>query len=108
MHNANPLTFDLNGVRVRREAHGHGGLQAAPTFQPMAVCPFTVVVDSREQLPYEFLGMVGPAGEALVVPTKVKGLASGDYSIEGMGDRIAIERKSLDDLFGIDLLDAPR
>jgi ERCC4-type nuclease len=35
-----------------------------------------------------------------MVPTIKKGLASGDYSIEGFEDQVAIERKSLDDLHG--------
>ena len=93
------LTFDLNGVRVRREIRSHGKPDTAPAVRPMAVCPFTVVVDSREQLPYEFSGMVGPAGDMLAIPTVVRGLASGDYSIEGMEDQLAVERKSMDDLF---------
>lgn len=46
-----------------------------------------IVIDSREQLPYEFQS---PA---------VKGtLATGDYSIAGLEDLIAIERKTLPDL----------
>lgn len=48
---------------------------------------FTVVIDSREQQPYEFPGSV------------VKGLATGDYSIQGFEDRVAIERKSLQDAY---------
>ena len=83
------LTFDLNGVRVRKEK--------PPADGPLLwdeVLPFTIVCDSREQIPYAFDGMM------MVVPTVVKGLASGDYSIKGMEDRIAIERKSLDDLYG--------
>ena len=87
-------TFDLNGLRVpkHRQPQASGGIGDSP--QELAVCPFRIVVDSREQLPYEFSGM------GLVVPTVVRGLLSGDYSIEGMEDQIAIERKSMDDLFG--------
>lgn len=51
--------------------------------------PFTVVIDSREQLPYDF----GPG-----VPTVRKALKTGDYSIEGFEDVFAVERKSLNDL----------
>jgi hypothetical protein len=69
-------------------------------FRRLVVLPFTIVVDSREQLPYEFTGMVGQGSESLVVPTVVQGLASGDYSIAGMEDQVAVERKSLDDLYG--------
>ncbi len=43
---------------------------------------FTIVIDSREQRPYQFPGAV------------VKTLPTGDYSIVGLTDRVAIERKS--------------
>lgn len=94
-----PLGFDLNGVRVRREKQPPG-VGVADPFQHLAVCPFRVVIDSREQLPYSFTGLTTATGEALVVPTVVRGLASGDYSIEGIEKEIAVERKSLDDCYG--------
>ncbi len=95
----NPLTFDLNGLHVPKPSPTKpGGDEGTP--QRLAVNSFTVICDSREQLPYEFTGMTDKNGKALLVPTKIKGLASGDYSIEGMEDRLAIERKSLDDLYG--------
>ena len=85
------MTFDLNGVKIPKQRK-----QAATdaTMAPLAVCPFTVIVDSREQLPYSFDGM------RVVVPTVVEGLPSGDYSIQNMEELVAVERKSLDDLFG--------
>jgi ERCC4-type nuclease len=48
----------------------------------------TVIVDSREQLPFDLTPL----------RTKVGTRATGDYGIEGMEPVIAIERKSLDDL----------
>ena len=48
-----------------------------------------IAVDTREQKPYRF-----PRSE-------VKTLATGDYSIVGLEDRIAIERKRLEELFCI-------
>lgn len=51
-----------------------------------------IVVDTREQAPFSFAGY--PAG--LVQ----QGLATGDYSLAGLVDRVAVERKSLDDLVG--------
>lgn len=51
---------------------------------------FTIIVDSREQKPWSF-----PQN----VQIKRAGLKSGDYSILGFEDRIAIERKSLIDLY---------
>ena len=61
------------------------------------VCPFSVVVDTREQAPWHFLN-VDPWK---IVPLVTgKALASGDYSIAGAESRIAIERKSVQDLLG--------
>lgn len=76
------------------------------TPDAVAVAPFTVVVDTREQLPWDFAGIKadaaqgGPAGGNLVIPAVVSCLPAGDYSIHGYGGRIAVERKSKADLFG--------
>ncbi len=51
---------------------------------------FAIITDSREQKPFIF-----PGYEVIV-----KKLDAGDYSIEGSADRVAVERKSLSDLFG--------
>ncbi|MCP4677616.1 MAG: hypothetical protein GY854_19295 [Deltaproteobacteria bacterium] len=48
-----------------------------------------IVVDTREQLPYSF-----DEDKADSVRRK---LAAGDYSIEGFEDRVAVERKTMDD-----------
>ena len=48
-----------------------------------------ILIDSREQLPYQFS-----------VPTKTATLKTGDYSISGAENLIAIERKTADDLIG--------
>ena len=53
--------------------------------------PFTVVIDTREQTPFRF-----PSTAKTVTGT----LVTGDYSIEGLEEQVAIERKSLDDLVG--------
>lgn len=53
--------------------------------------PFTIVIDTREQLPYTF-----PKG----VKTIRKGLSTGDYSILGFEKYISIERKSKQDFYG--------
>lgn len=52
-----------------------------------------VIVDSREQKGWSF------RGQPSVTLIKKK-LETGDYSLEGYEDRVAIERKSLDDLIG--------
>jgi ERCC4-type nuclease len=49
-----------------------------------------VIVDTREQMPFEFIGYP--------VITKCATLATGDYSLAGFTDRLCIERKSLGDL----------
>lgn len=51
-----------------------------------------VVIDTREQLPYEFPN-TWPA-------PMVKALKTGDYSILGLENQFTIERKSLEDLLG--------
>lgn len=66
-------------------------------------CGFTIVVDSREQSPFAFTDICADAdrdNRELLVPTTWKGLATGDYSIEGLEGYIAIERKSREDLYG--------
>lgn len=68
-----------------------------PDNSPARVCPFRVSVDTREQAPYRFLN-VDPW---IVVPLQTDvPLATGDYSICGMEDRVTIERKSMSDLLG--------
>jgi ERCC4-type nuclease len=48
----------------------------------------TVIVDTREQLPFDLTGL-----------RRVRGtLTTGDYSVEGLTNKVAIERKGLDDL----------
>ncbi len=49
----------------------------------------TIIVDTREQIPLAF-----------TLPTETGTLKTGDYSIKGLEDFIAIERKSPNDLVG--------
>ena len=68
-----------------------------------AIIPFTVLVDSREKAPYRFSEIPAAGrdrGRTYWVPISEAYLKTGDYSIEGMENGIAIERKSLADLFG--------
>ena len=53
-----------------------------------------VVVDSREQRPYQFAGF--PCYEGTTV--EAGSLVTGDYSIYGLENAVAVERKSLPDL----------
>jgi ERCC4-type nuclease len=68
----------------------------------ITVCPFTVVVDTREQAPYRFQGFKSDAkhkNRPLVIPTVRKALKTGDYSIEGFEDQVAVERKEFGDFY---------
>ncbi len=60
---------------------------------PAALSPASVVplIDTREQFPLELPSLAPP-----VIAT----LATGDYSVMGLTNVVAIERKSLDDLLG--------
>ena len=49
-----------------------------------------IIIDTREQLPFQFEG----------IETIVDTLPTGDYSIEGLRHSVAVERKSLQDLLG--------
>lgn len=63
------------------------------------VCPFTVLVDTREQAPWTFQGIV--IERRLWTITRIAAtLATGDYTIAGCEDRLCIERKSAADLVG--------
>ena len=65
----------------------------------LKTCSFTVIVDTREQLPYTF-DSIEIGGKRLVVPTDFQTLQSGDYSIRGMENLVTIERKSVNDFYG--------
>lgn len=70
-----------------------------PTFTAL---PFVVIVDTREQAPFEFKNieqMKSRGGGILIVPVKRTALTTGDYSIEGMESDIAVERKELGDFY---------
>jgi len=61
------------------------------------------VIDTREQAPFAFAGLRTDARDGarpLTVPTVRAGLPSGDYSLSGHETRVAVERKSLEDLYG--------
>lgn len=53
-----------------------------------------ILVDNREQLPYDFKACMAPEDDICAVC-----LLTGDYSIDGHTDQLCVERKSLPDLF---------
>ncbi len=69
-----------------------------PTESPV-ISEFKIVVDTREQAPFHFTGLVDSLGKQIIVPLVHKGLKSGDYSIEGLEDLVSVERKSLRDFY---------
>lgn len=67
------------------------------------VAPFAVQIDKREQRPYAFVGLKTDARDGsrpLNVPLYFESMVNGDYSIVGYTDRLGLERKSKEDLFG--------
>ena len=74
-----------------------------PPDPQIRVCPFTVLVDQQEKAPYPFANIpaqyVADTDTTLIVRTQRLHLKTGDYSIEGYHDVLAIERKSLEDFF---------
>lgn len=69
--------------------------------KPLPV-PFAVVVDAREKAPYTFLGLRADSRSRyrpLWVQVVTAYLPTGDYSIQGLEHLVAVERKSLEDLY---------
>ncbi len=68
----------------------------------MNVAPFTILIDHRERpggYRFESLPLRKKDAGGLVVPMEWTYLVTGDYTIKGLEDRVAIERKSLEDLY---------
>jgi len=97
----------------------------------MRLCPFSIIIDTREQTPFSFLsitvdqqysgggrsrrvqssrkttdssapvqiGQDATDAETWTIPMIRGTLQQGDYGIEGMAARVAVERKSAADLF---------
>ena len=65
--------------------------------------PFTVLVDTREQLPYRFEALKADSvegGGPLKIHTRPCTLTAGDYSIDGYASMVTVERKTANDLAG--------
>lgn len=75
-----------------------------PVKQPeppaeLFVCPFDIIQDTSEQLPWTFQG-IAMGGKQMVIKRHRKSLDTGDYSIAGLEHLVTIERKSPADLAG--------
>lgn len=86
-------------------------MSTATAPQPTDTTPidsaFVVLRDTREQLPYGFLGIRSDKvdGSRIInVRIEDRALPAGDYSLsidgQDMSDRISLERKTYEDLFG--------
>lgn len=74
--------------------------------------PFTILVDTAEQEPYQFQGLHADSDRKGRLLTIAEGLnwrraclgrhpeSLGDYSVDGFVGRVAVERKSQDDCYG--------
>lgn len=63
--------------------------------------PFTILVSGAEQARYWFTGINSDAkhrNRPLVINTEWAHLKTGDYTIQGMEDRVTVERKTVEDL----------
>lgn len=72
---------------------------------PPAESPFVVIIDTREQCPYRFESIVAdvredPLRRPISIAYVRRFLPQGDYSIVGYESAVAVERKSIEDLFG--------
>lgn len=70
--------------------------------QPYVV-PFTVVQDTREEIPWTFQGLHAFSDKKfrpLCIHVEERKLDTGDYSIAGYEHLVTVERKSLSDLYG--------
>src|SRR6516225_4829358 len=77
--------------RISSEAHKQLVLPALPALRGLAKLADlrpVIVVDSREQEPLTFTRLQSVRGT----------LYSGDYSVRGLEDKFAVERKNLDDI----------
>jgi ERCC4-type nuclease len=66
--------------------------------------PYVLIIDTREQSTFDFMDIPADTKDdktrgTIVLRTKRLGLKTGDYSIEGIQHRVAVERKSMEDLY---------
>lgn len=73
-----------------------------PPINDVALFPVDVLIDQREKQPYEFHGLFTDKADGsrpLVIGWHTCHLETGDYTLEGYAHRVAVERKSLEDLY---------
>jgi ERCC4-type nuclease len=72
--------------------------RAAAAFKKVEILPWTMRIDTAEQLPYTFDNMEAD-GKQIIVPTNRENIIWGDYAIDSLHTEAVCERKSLDDLY---------
>jgi ERCC4-type nuclease len=85
---------------IRCQCGHHKWVKSKP--RDSSESPFEVMIDSREQQPYTFEGLMTNVDQGSLpirVRTRREGLPVGDYSIFGLPSGIIIERKSKEDLY---------
>ncbi len=73
---------------IKNEAQSEAQENPAKPRQYQPAKPSAIIIDTREQLPYAF---------SRHIPTRREKLEVGDYSLAGLGDYVALERKTLED-----------
>lgn len=76
--------------------------QPRPEVSPvdgLQICPFIVAIDTREQAPWAFQGII-LGRQWWAVRRQPATLKTGDYSIVGCEHDVVIERKSAEDFLG--------
>jgi len=84
----------------RQATTEHGSGRSVPS--EAVTCPFTVIRDDREsRAGWDFSGMIERVKKrdySVIVPMRTERLETGDYTVAGYKDLVAIERKSFDDV----------
>lgn len=93
------------GMTPRQQASTRTRATAATIAATTSGVPFPglVIIDTREQAPFAFADLNAGSRQQyrpLIIPTTCRALPAGDYSLDGHENEIAIERKSLNDLYG--------
>jgi DNA excision repair protein ERCC-4 len=82
--------MDNNPPAISKSQKGELTLPALRSLGELADAKAVIIFDSREQAPLSFTRLMAVRGT----------LYSGDYSIRGLEDLFAVERKSIDDMVG--------
>lgn len=105
--NGDALPVSASPAKRKRTSRAAAKLSVPPPPPPpppprALLFPCPIIIDTREQLPYTFTGIVSDARHRYApmhITTVRMGLNAGDYSLGGFTSQIALERKSAADLY---------